>query len=185
MPASSTLLDPSVATGQPSYGSVSATSQGPVVVLGAGVGSTPGTVSAPDRSVQIMVPPRNGNVDNDNIDNDAVSISTQSSYSTYSSSQELGVASSKRSCNDHNVDDDDDDDDENDNNQSARKLFWIYAALTPILLSILVLFAGLLQLLPANDQEGHLLVHWGKYNLGLIPRKKNHGSILLLLSQRY
>ncbi|GJJ73797.1 hypothetical protein EMPS_06155 [Entomortierella parvispora] len=180
MPSSPTHLDPSrtpVATSQPSYGSVSANPQGPAVILGAGVGSTVGELSTTNRSVHIVVPSRSGLSDNDN--NDAISISTKSSYSTYSSLQDLDAASGKRSC-----DDNSDNDDDSDINASARRLFWIYVALAPILLSILVLFAGLLQLLPANDQEGYL-IHWDSFGVGALGWMFTFGSrtpIFALLS---
>ncbi|KAG0056939.1 hypothetical protein BGZ83_002879 [Gryganskiella cystojenkinii] len=60
-----------------------------------------------------------------------------------------------------------DNDDNDGNHLSARRLFWTYVILTPILLSILVLFAGLLQFLPVNDQDGYI-VHWDRFGIGMV-----------------
>ncbi|KAF9575114.1 hypothetical protein EC968_004340 [Mortierella alpina] len=73
---------------------------------------------------------------------------------------------------DFNDDDDDDEDDDGDGDGSggisvsARQLFWTYVGLTPVLLSILALFAGLLQWLPAA--ENGILIHWDRFGVGMV-----------------
>lgn len=85
---------------------------------------------------------------------DTESISSRSSYSTYSSStsslNNFGPHEGKHhSCS------------ADEQQMTSTQLFWTYVALAPILLSILALFAGLLQLLPSSTDSG-VIVHWGK-----------------------
>ncbi|KAF9182516.1 hypothetical protein BGZ51_004704 [Haplosporangium sp. Z 767] len=99
--------------------------------LGAGTGST--SVSVP--------------YDQNDNDDDNNSIYSTSSYSTYSSSidssQELDSHFYSAKCDDCPVGEE----------PSSRQLFWTYVALAPVLLSILALFAGLLQVLPSTDHK--------------------------------
>ncbi|KAG0014186.1 hypothetical protein BGZ81_000599 [Podila clonocystis] len=50
---------------------------------------------------------------------------------------------------------------------TSTQLFWTYVALAPILLSILALFAGLLQLLPSSTDSG-VIIHWDRFGIGMV-----------------
>ncbi|KAG0032733.1 hypothetical protein BGZ82_006434 [Podila clonocystis] len=87
------------------------------------------------------------------LQDDTESISSRSSYSTYSSSTSSlnnldpdGVKRCPCSADEQEM--------------TSTQLFWTYVALAPVLLSILALFAGLLQLLPSSTDSG-VIIHWG------------------------
>ncbi|KAF9299382.1 hypothetical protein BGZ74_008934 [Mortierella antarctica] len=91
---------------------------------------------------------------------DTESISSRSSYSTYSSStsslNNFGPHEGKHhSCS------------ADEQQMTSTQLFWTYVALAPILLSILALFAGLLQLLPSSTDSG-VIVHWDRFGIGML-----------------
>lgn len=83
---------------------------------------------------------------------DNESVSSRSSYSTYSSSISSPHNPDTEGAKHISYPTD-------DQEMTSTQLFWTYVALTPILLSILVLFAGLLQLLPLSTTG--VIVHWG------------------------
>lgn len=139
--------------------------------IGAATGAGAGvrTTATSHRSVQITVPENNddqGNAHQNNEEGDTSSISSRSSYSTYSSStgslEGLDHHNHKGSghygeCSGVGA--------EEEEETSSRRMFWTYVALTPVLLSILVLFAVLLQFLPSSIESGEYIVHWGKLAL--------------------
>ncbi|KAF9279994.1 hypothetical protein BGZ68_007561 [Mortierella alpina] len=133
-------------------------------VRGAGTGtgseSGPGTrrSTISHHSVHIVLPEEeDDDAEDDHTDNR--SISSRSSYSTCSSS-----AGSAHVCSRKN--DGAFIDYEGEVCPSSRQLFWTYVGLTPVLLSILALFAGLLQSLPAA--ENGILIHWDRFGVGVI-----------------
>lgn len=137
---------------------------------GKGVGAGAGTAGARNtaashRSVQITVPEQdehgNAHSNNDQDGDDTSSISSRSSYSTYSSSTGSLQALDHHNHKGHSHGEVDEPGEEEDE-ASSRRLFWTYVGLTPILLSILVLFAVLLQFLPSSIESGEYIVHWGK-----------------------
>lgn len=144
----------SVSTSQPTYpGQIYSTPPSPrqsrASTIGAGAGA--GTWTGPGT--------RQGSLRNSqsaqfqaHFQDDSGSISSRSSYSTYSSStsslHNLNTEGTKRhSC------------PADEQEMTSTQLFWTYVALAPILLSILALFAGLLQLLPSSTNG--VIVHWG------------------------
>jgi hypothetical protein len=148
-----------------------ATGSGTGTGAGAGTGAEAGvrTTATSHRSVQITVPDHddeNGNAHQNNDEDDTSSMSSRSSYSTYSSStgslEGLDLHNHKGSGHhgeDCGVEAEEEEED------SSRRMFWTYVALTPVLLSILALFAILLQFLPSSTESGEYIVHWGKLGL--------------------
>ena len=140
---------------------------------GTGVGAGIATAGARNtatlhRSVQLTVPDQDehgsAHANNDQDGNDTSSISSRSSYSTYSSStgslQALDHHNHKGHS--HGEGDEPGEEEEEEEEASSRRMFWTYVSLTPVLLSILVLFAVLLQFLPSSTESGEYIVHWGK-----------------------
>ncbi|KAF9990590.1 hypothetical protein BGZ75_000787 [Mortierella antarctica] len=123
---------------------------------GSGTGTRRSTVS--HHSVHIVLPEQ----DDEDDPSDSRSISSRSSYSTCSSAGSAHVCSRKGSA----FGDSDDDDVGGGASLSARQLFWTYVGLTPVLLSIMALFAGILQLLPAA--ENGILIHWDRFGAGMV-----------------
>ncbi|KAF9436511.1 hypothetical protein BGZ76_003729 [Entomortierella beljakovae] len=132
------------------------------IVAGAGLGSgsASGTAAPSRRSVLISVPEQ---------DDDNISIASKSSYSSYSSSasstsspssprNHCDCSSSNHCCKLSNIDE--------ELEPSARQLFWTYVFLSPILLSILAAFAGLLLLLTWSNNES--ITHWDRFGYGMI-----------------
>ncbi|KAF9956018.1 hypothetical protein BGZ72_003092 [Mortierella alpina] len=124
---------------------------------GTGSGSVPGTrrSTVSHHSVHIVLPDE----DDEDDHSDSRSISSRSSYSTCSSSAGSAHICSRKG-------DAAFDEDEGGVALSSRQLFWTYVGLTPVLVSILALFAGLLQLLPAA--ENGILIHWDRFGLGMV-----------------
>ncbi|KAI9240956.1 MAG: hypothetical protein BYD32DRAFT_407095 [Podila humilis] len=90
---------------------------------------------------------------------DNMSVSSRSSYSTYSSStSSLHNFDTEGAKHPSSPTD--------DQEMTSTQLFWTYVALAPILLSILVLFAGLLQLLPLSTTG--VIVHWDLFGIGML-----------------
>ncbi|KAF9154621.1 hypothetical protein BG015_000387 [Linnemannia schmuckeri] len=139
--------------------------------VGAATGAGARNTATSHRSVQITVPDHvdeHGNVHSNNHDeneDDTSSISSRSSYSTYSSStgslNGLDHHNHKGSSYGENGE-------EIEEEVSSRRMFWTYVALTPVLLSILVLFAVLLQFLPSSTESGEYILHWDRFGEGAI-----------------
>ncbi|CAO3571312.1 unnamed protein product [Mortierella alpina] len=132
---------------------------------GAGAGSDgsyPGTrrSTVSHHSVHIVLPEEDDEEDH----SESRSLSSRSSYSTCSSSAGSAHICSRKS--DTAFHDDDDGNIGGGASPSARQLFWTYVGLTPVLLSILALFAGLLQWLPAA--ENGIVLHWDRFGMGMI-----------------
>ncbi|KAF9963198.1 hypothetical protein BGZ70_007566 [Mortierella alpina] len=126
-------------------------------------GSHPGTrrSTVSHHSVHIVLPEEDDDEEEED-HSESRSISSRSSYSTCSSS-----AGSAHVCSRKSEDGDDDDGHVGGGvSPSARQLFWTYVGLTPVLLSILALFAGLLQLLPAA--ENGIVLHWDRFGVGMV-----------------
>ncbi|KAI7820045.1 hypothetical protein BC939DRAFT_458789 [Gamsiella multidivaricata] len=105
------------------------------------------------RSVLITVPDQDDNA----------SVSSRSSFSTYSSScssTDSLLPGKHRTSSSGKTDVGDVD------NVSSRQLFWTYVALSPILLSIWVVFAALLLLLPSVDNDS--IVRWDRFVVGMV-----------------
>lgn len=148
---------------------------------GTGVGAGTGTAGARNtatshRSVQITVPEQDeygiAHANNDQEGDDTGSISSRSSYSTYSSStgslQALDHNYKGHSYGEGGESREEEEEEEEEEEASSRRLFWTYVGLTPVLLSILVLFAVLLQFLPSSAESGEYIVHWDRFGEGVI-----------------
>ncbi|KAG0339719.1 hypothetical protein BG000_001520 [Podila horticola] len=149
----------SVSTSQPSrpgqrYSTAPpSTRQSRASTIGAGAGTGTGTRQGSPRnspSAQFQA----------HFQNDTESISSRSSYSTYSSSTtSLHNFDADGAKHDHCA--------ANEQEMTSTQLFWTYVALAPVLLSILALFAGLLQLLPSSTDSG-MIVHWDRFGIGML-----------------
>ncbi|KAG0257079.1 hypothetical protein BGZ95_005330, partial [Linnemannia exigua] len=179
-PAPSAVALSRTAANAPSPASSLKSRQDPMVAAaraGTGTGAGTGgvrTTATSHRSVQIAVPEQ----DDEHLrggGDDTSSISSRSSYSTYSSSTGSlegldhhnyksagetghgggGGGGGIETC--------------EGEEPSSRRMFWTYVGLAPLLLSILVLFAVLLQFLPSStENEGGYIIHWDRFAQGVI-----------------
>ncbi|KAK3846093.1 MAG: hypothetical protein J3R72DRAFT_434156 [Linnemannia gamsii] len=165
---------PSPASSLKSRRDPSAAGAGTGTGTGAGTGGVRTTATS-HRSVHIAVPEQ----DDEHLrggDDDTSSISSQSSYSTYSSStgslegldhhHYKGAGETAHGAGGGGGGGGDACEGEE---PSSRHMFWTYVGLTPLLLSILVLFAVLLQFLPSStESEGGYIIHWDRFAQGVI-----------------
>ncbi|KAF9540229.1 hypothetical protein EC957_004474 [Mortierella hygrophila] len=148
------------------------TGTGTVAGVGAGTAVAGARNTATShRSVQITVPGQdehgNTHANNDQDGDDTGSTSSRSSYSTYSSSTGSLHALDHHNRKGHSHGEGCEPGEEEEE-ASSRRMFWTYVGLTPILLSILVLFAVLLQFLPSSAESGENIVHWDRFGEGAI-----------------